>query len=1007
MARRVASPVFIGRREERERVATGLAAAAEGRPVAFLVAGEAGVGKTRFIEACAAVAREAGFRVLAGACLELAEGALPYGAIVEALRPLPDELDPARLDALLGAGRPELVRVMPALGTVGANAGNPEGSAQGRLFELLLGFLDRLAAERPLLCVLEDLQWADRSTLDLITYTVRTLRRGRIVLLASYRTDELSMRHPLRPALAGLERSGRIERIDLVRFTREELAAQLASILGFEPEPPTAERIWARSAGNAFYAEELLASGAAQGRLPETLREILLARVADLSPSIRELLRAAAVGGARLTGPLLAAVSGASAPEVRAALREAVDRGLLLPREDGEADTYLFRHALLQEALESDLLPGERAELHAAYARALEASADRADPSLAALIAHHWYAAHDPPHALPASVAAGLAAERAYAFPEAQAQYERALELWDRASDAAGRGSLDRIGVLERAASAADAAGAPDRALTHIQAALALADAAADPVRTGLLLDALGHLLREADDGEGALAAHREAVRLVPADPPSAARAQVLEGLARCLMIVGQLDEAEVLAGEALGVARETRARAVEAHALSTLGPCVGHLGRVDAATATLREGRDLALAIGDVAAAIRAWINLEIMLRIAGRLEDAVVEGSAGAAWADAHGLGRSAGAHLRAANAGALWELGRWDEAEQRLALVRRVLPGADVEPRSESEQVYQLLSALLDLGRGRLDEAARRLARARQLARPQTRPMFEVIARYVGGQLSLANGDIAAARQSGDDLLAALVALDAGNFTFFCGTMVEPLQVEAEAATRARSRRDTAGLVEARQRGSAILALARTQIESVLAGHPSFGPRLRAALALCEAEWSRLEGTPDQGLWVAAAAACAAASQRQLRPYVLYRQAEAMLGASGDRSAATVVLREAHVAAASMGAAPVRSQIEALARRARVALGAAAGDDIHPQPSLARFGLTRREREVLALLVAGRTNRQIGDELFISEATASVHVSNILGKLGVAGRTEAATLAQRVDLLGDPAP
>ncbi len=1004
MARRVASPVFVGRRDESERVAAGLRTAADGRPVALLVSGEAGVGKTRFVEECAAAAREAGFRVLTGGCLELAQGALPYGPVVEALRPLPDQLDPAALEALLGAGRSELGRLMPALAQPRSSAPEADPSAQGRLFELLLAFLVRLSAQCPLLCVLEDLHWADRSTLDLVTYAVRTLRQGRIVLLASYRSDELHRRHPLLPVLAELERSGRVERIDLAPFTREELGAQLAGILGVAPDPGLQRQIWARSGGNAFYAEELLAAGAAQGRLPETLREVLLARVGDLSPPTQELMRTAAVGGTRVTGPLLAAVSGGSAPDVRAALREAIERGLMLPREDGAADAYLFRHALLQEALEDDLLPGERAELHTAYARALEASPDRADPGIQAQLAHHWYAAHDPPRALAASVAAGFAAEGAYAFREAQAQYERALELWDRVSDATGRGSLDRIELIERAARAADAAGAPGRALAHIRAGLEQVDRDEEPVRAGLLLDALGHLMLEAGDRDGSLVAQREAVRLVPADPPSAARAQVLEGLARRLMIVGQIEEADALAREALVVARKTGARAVEAHALATLGPCEGHLGDVDGGVATLRDGRDLALRIGEIGAAIRAWINLEVVLRIAGRLNDAVIEGTAGAAWADAHGLGRSTGAHLRAANAGALWELGRWDEAEQRLELVRRALPDADVEPRSEAEQMYQLVSAILDIGRGRLDEAGRRLARSRQLARPQTRPMFEVVARVAEVQLSLARGEPEAARESADDLLAVLGGLDPGNFSFFSAVLVVPLQVEADEATHARARRDAAGLVEAQQRGSAILALARTQIESVLAGHPAFVPRLRAALALCEAEWSRVEGVSDQGLWAAAAAACTEASQRQLQPYALYRQAEAMLGTSGDRSAATAVLREAHVAAESMGAAPLRSEIEALARRARVSLGAAAGDESHPQPSLTRFGLTRREREVLALLVAGRTNRQIGEELFISEATASVHVSNILGKLGVSGRTEAATLAQRLDLQED---
>ncbi len=476
MANRVTSPIFVGRKAELDRIGAALEAALAGRSSAVLISGEAGVGKTRLVEESVRAARADGFRALAGGCIELSEGAFPFAPFVEALRRLTEDLSPTALEQLLGAGKPELVRLMPALGRPADTLDGTGRSTQGRLFELCAGFLARLAAERPLLLVIEDLHWADRSTLDLLTYLIRTLRQGQNVIVATYRSDELHRAHPLLRVLAELERSGRVERLELPRLDRGELAAQLAGILGAEPDPDLVDRIHARSQGNPFYAEELLATGATGHQLPDSLREVLIAHLAALSEPTQELLRVAAAGGLRVSGSLLAAVTGTSEAGMVPALREAVDRQIVLPAANSP-DGYAFRHALVREALYAELLPGERTTLHAAYARALsEASGPADDAGRAAEIAYHWWAAHDVPRAFASAVAAGLAAERAYAFAEAQQQYERALELWDRVANAAGSSTLDRVEILERAARSAEAAGSPSRAIAHIRTALGLVD---------------------------------------------------------------------------------------------------------------------------------------------------------------------------------------------------------------------------------------------------------------------------------------------------------------------------------------------------------------------------------------------------------------------------------------------------------------------------------------------------------------------------------------------------
>jgi hypothetical protein len=238
---------------------------------------------------------------LAGGCLDVGEGVVAYAPLVEALRSLGDAVDPAELERVLGSARPELARLVPELGgrdEAGVQAAAGAGAlVPGRLFELLLGVLHRLAARGPLLPVVEDLHWADQSTRDLLGFLVRNLRAG-VTLLLTYRSDELHRRHPLRPFLGELDRGGRTERLELGRLGRRELGELLAGILG-EPAPAAlAREILARSQGNPFFAEELLAAHAggvgASAELPEALRDLLLARVEALPQATQRMLQVAA-----------------------------------------------------------------------------------------------------------------------------------------------------------------------------------------------------------------------------------------------------------------------------------------------------------------------------------------------------------------------------------------------------------------------------------------------------------------------------------------------------------------------------------------------------------------------------------------------------------------------------------------------------------------------------------------------------------------------------------------
>jgi predicted ATPase len=537
-------------------------------------------------------------------------------------------VDPAELERVLGGARAELARLVPelgALGEAGVQAAPGAGALMpGRLFELLLGVLHRLAERGPLLLVVEDLHWADRSTRELLGFLVRNLRAG-VALVLTYRSDELHRRHPLRPLLGELDRGGRTERLELGRLGRRELGELLAGILG-EPAPiALVGEILARSEGNPFFAEELLAahveSVGGSADLPEALRDLLLARVEALPQATQRLLQVAAVAGGQVDHHLLAEVAAQPPERLVELLREAVAHHVLVV--EGSNGGYAFRHALVQEAIYDDLLPVQRPPLHTAYAHALAARIEKDGGTGAAdlgRLAHHWYAAHDLGRALLASVRAGQAAEAAFALAEAVGHYERALELWEQAPQAAASSPLDRGALLQHAAQAANLAGEGPRAVTLIAQALAETDAATAPLQAGVLLERLARYKWIAGDTVAAMAAVEQAVATIPAEPPSAERARALAAHGQMLMLWSRNQAAQARCEEAVAVARRVGAHAVEGHALNSLGASLGNRGHLEAGVAHLDQARAIAAELGDPDDLCRAYHNLGCIYLINGR---------------------------------------------------------------------------------------------------------------------------------------------------------------------------------------------------------------------------------------------------------------------------------------------------------------------------------------------------------------------------------------------------
>ena len=993
------APLFVGREEELAFLHDALRRAAAGRPGMVLVAGEAGVGKSRLAGRFAEQAARAGSLVAAGGAAPLTGGALPYAPLLQALQALAGDHEPA---ALGGRGA-ELAGVLAEL-----TGDWPEGEGvqapevgRGRLFERLRAVLGLLGQTAAMLLVLEDLHWADSATLDVLAFVLRTLRGARLLVVGTYRAEDPG--ELLAGWLAETRRWPEVGWLELSRFTRAELAAQLAGLRGGPVDSRVVAEVFDRSQGNPFFAEQLFAAGrAGPGRLPGLLREVLLARVRQLSPAGQRLLQVAAVGGRWVCHDWLAAVAGGPDDELTGSLREAVDRGLLriTPMEQAGQEVYEFRHALLQEAVYGELLPAQRARLHGAYASVL-ASLPAAVPQFAAELAEHWYRARQPGEALAWAVRAADRAERVYAHGEAVRHCERVLELWDQVPDAAGLAGADRAGLHTRAARDWEYAGDETRALAHVEEALRQVDPAADPVRAGLLHALRGWYEAGTNDLDMVLAANREAVRLVPAEPPSAARAQVLVGYGHALEVqAGWDEEAAAVHEQALTAARRAGSEPDIAQAMSSLGSLRAFAGEVDVGIALLREAHALTERSADnarglyVAQARPAVLGLSDVLLKANRLEDAAEMAAQGWQRLRRVGLADHRYALILLANAvEALFWLGRWDEAAQISQ------PVAD-QPVTLANALLHGVVAELEGARGQLEAALARLSQAREhgwrLGPERARELGQ---RQAEVQLWLDRPQPA--------LTSVMETLDTitgtGQERFAGRLFCLGARALADLAERTRARQDPAAEESLRQHGR---LLARRLTEMT---HDPFAPGAHmpatadAERALWDAELTRLDGAADPAAWQAAADAWQQLGRPYPAAYAQWRHADALLASGAGAGPAAEPLRAAHAAAARLGAAPLRAQLEALARRARISLTPA---EPEPAPAPARpHGLTDREADVLRLLAAGHTNREIGQQLFISPKTASVHVTSILRKLAVRDRVQAAAIAIRLGL-ADPA-
>ena len=999
MADREGAP-FVGREAQLAEL-TGLLAVAEPQGSGtVLLGGDSGVGKTRLLLALRDEAVAAGRQVVVGHCVDFGDSTLPYLPFTEILGRLQADR-PDDVERLTGA-YPAIGRLLPRQrvrathaptgdeGPVGAGPVSPLGDERSRRADLFAGVhavLEELATSRPLLVVVEDAHWADQSSRELISYLFTRQFTAPVSLAVSYRSDDVHRRHPLRPALAEWSRLPGLHRLHVGPLTE---AAVRDLVHALHPAPLADEEvraIVARAEGNAFFVEELAGmTGQSDDTLPWSLADLLLVRLDRLDEAARRVVGAASVAGRRVSHDLLAHVLAAydGAGGLDRGLRQAVDALILEPGRSGTQPGYAFRHALLSEAVYDDLLPGERTQLHTAYVHALQ---DGTVVGTAAELAYHARAANDRGTALRASIDAGDEAVRVGAPDEAAQYYQAALELLgphgtDRTGDPSGPDEAD---LVVRAADALADAGDPYRAAKLVAAHLArLPDDAPDEARARLLLaKAETSFATEVDFDPVVLTS--QALQLVPAVPPTPLRARALLVHAQASRRWGETEVTRQAALEAVAVASALELPRLAQAAALVLAKVDDLSGDAGAALARLDEVLDQVS--GDADVEIPALHQLAMVHFGVGRYAKAKQVHLLAAEHArEAHRPWSPWGVDARAMAALSAFVLGEWDELLELTDTTGEAPP-----PMAEA----YLRSVALDVEAARGDAAGLTHVDA-------IRPFWErdgamvLYSTTAAMELLGEQGDLDGTVSFHDDGLATLRRLWPGVTLWlrFRLTAVLVAQMATNVAERSRTER---GQLVARAEGD-LAALRGFVVDHPLDGATRI--EARAWYARAQAELSRLRWMADVDPpratdLVAAWRSSVAEFEAMGHVYETARSSArlaAALHAAGETAEARALVTEVRPVALRLGAAPLVAELRRVAGsgRGRETSAPAASE------------LTARELEVLELVAQGRSNGEIARQLFISTKTVSVHVSNILAKLGAAGRTEAAAIARRNGLL-----
>ena len=970
---------LVGRQAECEVLGGCLATAAAGAPAVVVVQGEAGVGKTALVEELRGFNGLTGWRWLSGSALDLASGRLPFYLWRQAVADLLE-------GELVGLGdmQREAVRMFAAVvDHPQGGQGLPELWARARLFESTLMLLAEVAGPTGLVLVLEDLHWADQSSLDLLVFVLARLRRQRALIVLTHR--EVSPEHELSGCLADLRRDPRVTWLSLTGLPSQELAELLTGRTGQQYSAELVAWYQQVSGGNPFYALELAAAGARPPALPETVRDLVLVGLRRLSDDGRVLVEAAAVLGLGADSASLGDVSALDAAVLDAAVTEVCGARLLTP--DAASGELRLRHDIVRRAVYESLPVNRRQRLHQRAASALGQAVPEPDwtAARAGAIAEHWYRAHQWAEAFDSSIAAGRRAAATLAYPEAAQHFTRALDIPAPAGTAG-----DRVDLLAEAAEAYRWAGQTERACELIRQSLSEAPVEDGGRRAGLL-ERLGRYLYDSGQGAEGRLVYNQALICLKDSGPSPVRAQVLAALASVASLEGHYKTAIDLSTQARSAARAAKAPVQESFALVPLGCSLALSGAPDDGEQVLRDARRLSEQAGDIEGVLRAAGALAFILQADDRDQQALDVCLDGLALARAHGVEDTAGAVLHVNAVDALILLGRWQEADS-LAQAGLSRGGID-----RTTSVLLTARGQVAVGQGRFPQAQEYLERALISCADLHEPHIRVPVHVALADLHAWQGQT---DQAIEQVLLGLQLLEGTEESGLTGNLLQVgLRAQADAATIKR-------LGDPGPARSPALDLAAQRYTDDANAEESLGKAHRRACRLSlDAERSRRDGKDQASTWEQCAQAWASVVRPYLEAYALWRATEAWL-IQRDRHRATQSAQRADLLATQLGAGPLRHELQALASRARLPLlltDASPPPDAPQGPAVEQgHGLTPRELEVLRLLAQGSTNRQVARALFISERTAAVHVSHILGKLNASSRTEAAAVAHRLGLL-----
>jgi len=954
----------------------------EGRRIA-LIGGEPGSGKSRLVREFAGEAADAGTRVLYGACD--ADVRTPYRPVVEALDQVVRMADPDELRDDLGAGGGELTRLLPDLPDLVGALPEPvmadQDTERHRLNQAVADLLVAASRRRPLLLVLEDCHWADTPTLLLLRHLARGAADARMLLVATFRDTEADVPAELSDTLVELRRSEGVVRLHLSGLTAEEVAEFVLRTSGataFPDLPELAAAISDLTQGNAFLMTELwramIETGTIEvaggiGRLtrplaelatPDTVRELVSGRLARLDEPTRELLELAAVTGPEFELRVLRDAAGADAATLASALEQAARNGII---DEVPARTlrYRFTHELVRRALYDRLSALRRAELHLQVAEALEGTGASTTPRGLADLAHHFAEAapvDGPERAVEYNLRAAAAATDALAFDEAVTPLRTALELGVPTEAARAGVELELGAALYRAG----------RSIESLEVYRQVAVTGRDMHDAELLARAAigieNACWRVGSQEPGTIEVLEEALAaLDPTD--STMRVLVLSGLSRALALVSDVHRSVQLRDQAIEMARRIDYRAGLPVVLMRAYWARG-TDDLESVLPLVTEARDVAAEIGDIELQAEAaeW-RLAALIAL-GELSTAAAE--LADVLAMARRMHQPFPIHV-AEHYGSLLALCHGDLAESEAAAERsrewsKLLRGRD------ASGVYGVQMFSVRREQGRLAELA---------------PVVRVLAGRDrrGGAWRPGLAALMAELGMYDEARSVLAQVNRDGLALYRqGLWAASLSYVADACAAVSD----AGLSEQVYEQLQWLAGGNVMVGHGVAFYGS-ADRYLGMLASTVGEHSlarrhlrdavRANRTMGASTWLA---------------HSLYEYARALAAAGdGDDPDAGLALAEAAALADRIGMRTLRAAIRAL------------GIQSLPAGDALPDGLSGREAEILRLVAAGRSNRDIGRELHISEHTAANHVRSILRKTGCANRTEAASYAHTRGLAG----